>query len=314
MAHEHCHHHNHGHHHHHHDIPSDLTPQALKRIRLAFFMNLIFGVVELVGGLLTHSLAIQSGAIHDLGDSLAIGVALYLEKKSHQNVDQQYSYGYRRYSPLAAVITGGVILTGAVAVLIQVVPHLLQPEMPKTEGMFAFACMGLLINASAAFRTSKGSSLNEKMITWHLIEDTMSWVAVLVSSIILHFVNWPILDSLLALAISVWVVVNVWRNLRSAVNVFMQAKPSEISEVEVKNFIESLEGVHNFHHMHLWSLDGEKHILTVHLVLEHAADLSRMSKIKHELKKGLRQKFNIVEATIEIELHDENCEDPSHSV
>lgn len=142
---------------------------------LAFALNLSFSIIELVGGLMTNSVAILSDALHDFGDAVAMLLAIGLEKFSHRKSDGHFSYGYRRFSTLGAVITGVILVVGSILILMEAVPRLIQPQQPHADGMIGLAILGLAVNGFAAYRVSKGESLNEKMLMWHMVEDVLGW-------------------------------------------------------------------------------------------------------------------------------------------
>lgn len=158
--------------------------ETTSRIAWAFFLNVSFTIIEFIGGWLTNSTAIMADAVHDLGDSLSIGLAWILGKLSNRQSSSKFSYGYRRFSLLGALINGIVLIIGSIWVLSEAIPKLLNPEMPVVEGMFGLAILGVTVNGYAAFKLSKGKSLNEQMLNWHLLEDVLGWVAVLVVSIL----------------------------------------------------------------------------------------------------------------------------------
>ena len=167
--------HNHGH------------TSSSQRIGWAFFLNLGFTLIEIVGGLLTNSTAIMADAVHDLGDCISIGLAWLLSKVSEKDSNTDFTYGYRRLSLLGALINGLVLIAGSAWVLSEAIPKLLQPEMPVVEGMLGLAIFGVMVNGFAAYKLSHGKTLNEKVLNWHLLEDVLGWVAVLIESIVLLF-------------------------------------------------------------------------------------------------------------------------------
>ena len=306
-SHSHAHGHSHGHSHSH-SHGGDLTG----RMGAAFLLNFGFALIELVGGFYTNSMAVISDALHDFGDSLALAMAWWFEKKSRQKSDALFTYGYRRFSLISAFITGCILVIGALGVLVVSIPRFLHPEPVKTQGMIFLAILGIAINGLAFFRLSKGSSLNETMIRWHFIEDLFGWIFVLFGAIVMNFIEAPWIDPLMAILLSAWVLWNVVKHLKTTVSVFMQATPGHLRQGEAEEWIGKQEGVKSVHHTHIWSLDGESHILTTHVVIAAACGSREMQILKKDLKRGLREKFDIFEATIEFETNEENCVDPEH--
>lgn len=301
--HHHAHHGHHGHHHHHH---------VTKNIGVAFWLNFAFCLIEFVGAYLTNSLSIFSDALHDLGDSFALGFAYFFEKKSRKLSDAEYSYGYRRWSVLSALLTGILISVGAIAVIWSCFERIRNPQTVIPEGMIALAMLGVLVNGAAFFRLKDGHSLNEKMIRWHFVEDITGWVAVLCGAIAIYLFEIPVLDSVLALGLSAWVLWNVFRNLRSTLDVLLQKVPAGLSSEKIRNeLLRNISSVKDCHHTHVWSVDGESHIVTLHLVVEQMS-MDDLATLKARVRKLFREKFAVSEVTMEFEYAGEKCEDPHH--
>ena len=283
------------------------------RIGWAFFLNVTFTIIEFIGGILTNSTAIMADAVHDLGDSLSIGFAWFLSKVSEKGSNSEFTYGYRRLSLFGALINGLVLIIGSVWVLTEAIPKLLQPEMPIAEGMIALAVFGVLVNGFAAYKLSKGKTLNERVLNWHLLEDVLGWVAVLIVSIVLLFVDWPILDPALSILFTLYILINVAKNLWHTIRLFLQAIPDkELSKSVYKTLIE-LKEVDSIHHLHLWSLDGEHHVLTAHLALQEALSTQQQLELKKSIAERL-SKFNLEHTTIELEMTNEQCRDDSQAL
>ena len=318
MAHGGHHHHGHDHHHdHHHNHLSGpsagpASAETLKRLRIAFWLNLCFAAIELVGGLLVNSVSILSDAVHDFGDALALGLSLYFEKRSHSRSNETYSYGFRRLSAGASVITGIILIVGSFTVMYHAFYRLAEPIAPHSLGMIGLAILGLGVNGFAAYKTSAGSSLNERVVTWHLVEDVLGWALVLVGALFIYFFNWNWVDPLLAIMLGLWVCWNVRKPLTEGFQIFLQGVPHRISLQAVEDFLTSHAAVTACHHTHIWSLDGDSHILTTHLVVQASMPWAELSELKSEIKKDLREKFQIAEATIEFEAVGEHCFDPEH--
>ncbi len=279
---------------------------TVSKIRTAFLLNLFFTVIEIIGGLLTNSVAILSDAIHDLGDSLSLGLAWYLERYANKSQDRKYSYGYRRFSLLAALINTLILIIGSLFVLSKAVPRLLNPEMPDAKGMIFFACVGILVNGLAVYRLRGSQSLNTRVVMWHLLEDVMGWAAVLLVSITLLFFDLPRLDPLLSIIITGYVLFNVIRNLRKTLALFLQAVPDHIDVEAIEIRLQKIDNVCSTHHTHVWSLDGEHHVLTTHIVVEDNTDREQILCIKQEVKE-LSNELDLMHTTIEFEYGDEVC-------
>ncbi len=292
--------HNHNHHHHH-DIASE-------RIGWAFFLNLGFTIIEFIGGWLTNSTAIMADAVHDLGDSLAIGSAWLLNKLGNRDATQAFTYGYKRLSLLGALINSIVLVVGSVWVLVISVPRLFAPVMPVVEGMVFLAILGVVVNGYAALKLSQGKTLNERVLNWHLLEDVLGWVAVLVVAIVLMFVDWPILDPILSIAFTLFILVNVLRNLSQTVRLFLQAAPDSHTQQKLTSLLLEPDEVSSVHHVHFWSLDGEHHVLSAHLCLLKELNANEVMALKSRLAQRLAD-FDIAHTTLEVEYPNEQCRD-----
>jgi len=194
-------------------------------LRGAFYLNFSFTIIEIIGGIWTNSIAILSDALHDFGDSLSLGLSWYLEKYSQKAKDAKYSYGYRRFSLLGALINTVVLIIGSGFVLAAAIPRLLNPESSDASGMMFLAIAGIIINGLAVLRVKDSMSLSVQVVTWHLLEDVLTWTAVLVVSIVLLFTNMHILDPILAVLVTFYVLYNVLRNLTKTSALFLQAVP-----------------------------------------------------------------------------------------
>lgn len=293
--HNHPHHHDHMHHH-----------AATGNIALAFFINLGFAAVELIGGLWTNSIAILSDAFHDFGDSLSLAVAWRLQKVSERPGDARYSYGYKRFSLLGALFISTVLLVGSVFIIKACVERIVTPQEPNAEGMLGLAVFGVLVNGFAALRLKKGGSISERAVMLHMIEDVLGWLAVLVVSVVMLFVRVPILDPLLSIAISCWVLWNVYRNMRATFRILLQHTPSEIDVERLKNEIVALPEVASIHDLHLWSLDGQRNVSTLHAVTVAPLDTEAQIALKRKIR-FICEQNGIEHATIELETTGEDC-------
>jgi len=285
-------------HNHSHDSTGDL--------RLAFFLNLSFTIIEIAGGIWTNSLAILSDAIHDLGDSLSLGMAWYLETYAHKDKDKKYSYGYRRYSLLSALINTIVLIVGSIFILSRAVTRLFNPEPVDAKGMILFAVLGIIVNGLAMLRLRGGKSLNARVVAWHLIEDVLGWVAVLIMSIVLLFTDLYILDPIFSILITCFVLYNVIKNLRKTLALFLQAVPENVDLEKIENRLLAIDNVCSSHHTHIWSMDGEHHVLTTHLVVEEDTSQDEVLCIKEDINQ-LSKEMDFLHTTVEIEYGDEKC-------
>jgi len=267
-------------------------------LKLAFFLNFGFAIAEIIGGIYTNSIAIMADALHDLGDSASLALSWRLEKLSKKGGDEKYSYGYKRFSLLSALVGAFILIAGSIIVITEAVKRLQNPQSTDARGMLIFAIFGIAINGFAAYRAGKGKNMNSRMIYWHLLEDAMGWVAVLIVSLVLLVK--------LSLLVSGFVLFNVAMNIKKTINLFLQGVPESIQISEIEAVILKMEKVKDMHHTHIWSLDGENHVLTTHIVLCLDSKKEDIRRIKDRIRK-LTELYNLAHTTVEFEYLDDDC-------
>ncbi len=287
-----------GHHHHHHNTTGN--------IKVAFFLNLGFTIFEIIGGLMTNSMAILSDALHDFGDSISLGLSWYFQKFSNKKKDESFSYGYRRFSLVGAIVNSIILTVGSVFILIETIPRLISPTTPDAFGMIWLAVIGVIVNGAAAFKLRQGSTLNEKVVSLHLLEDVLGWVAVLIGAIVMYFYDLPIIDPILSLGIAVYILFNVFKNLRDVFKIIMQGVPQDTNLSKIEHFLKNLDGVAAIHDLHIWSMDGDYNVLTVHIVTKENQPMEALVPLKKKIHECLHE-YSIEHATLEFETVNEKC-------
>ena len=283
--------HSHDHHHH-------TQGKTEKNILIAFLLNICFSIFELFGGILTNSVAIISDAVHDAGDALSIGISYFLERKSNKEHDSNYTFGYKRYSIIGAFITTVILLLGAIIVIYGSVIRIFNPVKLNYDGMIIIAVFGVVINFLAAYVTREGNSLNQHAVNLHMLEDVLGWVVVLIGSIIIKFTDFTYIDSVMSIGISIFLIVESLKNLKQILDLVLEKVPDGINVKQVEAEIKKISGVKDVHHIHIWSLDGEKNFATMHIV----SDKNVKEDVRHSL-----EKYNIYNVTIEMETSKEKC-------
>lgn len=296
MAHEHTHDHGHSGHSH---------ASGASNLRLAFFFNLAFTLIEIAGGIWTNSLAVLSDAFHDMGDVLVLGAAWYLSHLAVRGRDGKYSYGYGRYSMLGGWLTSLVLAIGSLVLMGFTLSRMNDVHEPHAIGMMLLAVFGLSMNGFAAWKLHGGSSLNERGAFLHLMEDVLGWAAVLVGAIIIRFTGLGIVDPLLSIAINLYVLYNAVGTLRKGTGILMQRLPEGFDENAVTDALRILPHVVGSHDQHAWTLDGEYIVLTVHLEVD-TVDAAERSTITDAARRMLKQ-MGVHHATIELERPQDEC-------
>ncbi len=273
-----------------------------KNILLAFILNLSFSILEFFGGLFTNSVAILSDSIHDMGDALSIGISFFLEKKSKKKPDNNYTYGYIRYSVLGGLITTVILLVGSVLVIYNAIVRIITPVEVNYQGMIIFAVIGVIMNFLAAYFTREGDSINQKSVNLHMLEDVLGWVVVLVGAIIMNFTDIRIIDPIMSIGVAIFILVNALKNLKQILDLFLEKTPQNIDIEHLKEHLKEIEGVDDIHHIHVWSIDGYNNYATMHIVTKS----EDVKKIKKEIREELEE-HGICHAILETE--EEACEE-----
>lgn len=282
-----------------------------KNIKTALFLNLSFTIIEIIGGLFTNSLAILSDALHDFGDSIVLIVSYLSTKLAKKKPTAKHTFGFKRASLFAALLAGVVLLGGSIFIIVNAFSRLFEPQEVHSIGMIALAIVGVLVNGFAMLKTRKGKSQNEKIVSWHMMEDVLNWVAVLIGGIVIQITGWHIIDPILTIGFAAFIIVGTCKNLIGTFKIFMESVPEDISVDEVKEAILKIKGVADIHDIHIWSLDGETNVMTAHIVT--TKKVGNAAKIREEIKQILK-KLHIIHTTLEFEQSGEceNCCSLSH--
>lgn len=272
--------------------------RAGKNILSAFFINLTFTAISLVGGWLTNSMAIISDSIHDLGCTLSIALAWGFERIAGRRPTSHFTFGYRRFTLLGAFANAFILLSGSSVVLYESISRLASPEKVDAEGMLWFALLAIAFKGLAVWRTWKGNSVNQRMVSLHLLGDCLGWVAVLLASIIMMFVEIPLLDPILSICISIYILYNVVSNLIIAFRIVLEGVPSSIDYEALHSEASTLDGIREIHALRVWSMDNVHHTAEIEL----STSLGNLKEIE-QLKSSLRvilTAHGITQSTIEV--------------
>jgi cobalt-zinc-cadmium efflux system protein len=193
---------------------------------------------------------------------------------------------------------------GAIFIAFESIQSFKEGREPHSQGMFLLAILGIGVNAVAAIKLARGKTQNEKVLSWHMIEDLLGWVAVLIGSVLIYLFGWNWMDSALALGISAFVLFNVVRTLVQTTNLFLQANPDPHGLRHFREDVEGLPEVFETHDVHFWSLDGVRHIVTLHAVLH---DVSTAETVKEKVRAAAAKSLGDCHVTIEVESTEEHC-------
>ena len=272
-----------------------------RNILIAFILNLSFSIFEFVGGIFTGSVAIVSDAVHDAGDAVSIGISYFFERKSKKKPDEKYTYGYTRYSVIGGFITTLILLFGSIMMIYNAIRRIITPMEINYNGMIVFAIAGVCVNFCAAFFTREGDSINQKAVNLHMLEDVLGWGVVLIGAMVMRFTNFALIDPIMSIGVSCFILANAIHNLREVAELFLEKVPRNIEVAEIKEHIEEIDGIIDVHHIHIWSIDGQNHFATMHIVTD-----VEQRKIKDVIREQLN-KHRICHVTLEIESSTEYC-------
>ena len=236
---------------------------------LVFLLNSVFAMIEFISGGIFHSSAVLADAVHDTGDALAIGLSALLESISNREEDSRYTLGYKRFSLLGALVTAVILMTGSMMVLLENISKLFHPQVVNSQGMFWIGVIAIVINVIASLIVEKGKTKNESILSLHFLEDTLGWLAVILMAIILRFTDWYILDPLLSLAISLFILSKAIPRFWSTLKIFLAAVPEGVDIQKIKSDLEQLDHVASVNQLNLWTMDGLEKNAIIHVCLEH---------------------------------------------
>lgn len=270
------------------------------RILIAFLLNLFFTFVEIAGSMMTGSVTILSDAIHDFGDCIALGMAWRMEKLSNRPANERYQFGYRRFSVVAGLINNMILLMGGVILIVTSVQRFFDPRPIDGRGMLVFAVFGIFINGIAMLLTARGKSINEKTISMHMLEDVLTWVAVLAVGAVMCFYELPVLDSVLSIGMTFVIFVGVLRNLKKIFGIITLRSPLELREYrELQVALTELNAVGVVEDLRLYSLDGEDINAVVCLVLYEEVAAEDLIQLDMQTRKCC-ETFGISKAVVQL--------------
>ena len=268
---------------------------------LAFFLNLSYAIVEFIAGGIFGSSAVLADSIHDLGDAIAIGISAFLETISNREEDSHYTLGYKRFSLLGALVTAVILMTGSVLVILGNITKLFHPQPVNDEGILWLGIIAVSINVLASLVVRKGKTKNESILSLHFLEDTLGWVAVILMAIVLRFTDWYILDPLLSLVISIFILSKAIPRFWSTLKIFLDAVPEGVDIKQVKSDLERLEYVASINQLNLWTMDGLEKNAIVHVCLK---EIEQMELCKESIRSILKD-CGFQNITIEVDADQE---------
>ena len=255
--------------------------KAKYTVWVAFFLNLSYAIVEFIAGGIFGSSAVLADSVHDLGDAIAIGISAFLETISNSEEDRQYTLGYKRFSLLGALVTAVILITGSILVILENIAKIFHPQPVNDEGILWLGIIAITINVLASLVIRKGQTKNESILSLHFLEDTLGWVTVILMAIVLRFTDWYILDPLLSLAISFFILSKALPRFWSTLKIFLDAVPEGVDIQKIKTDLAELDHVASINQLNLWTMDGLEKNAIVHVCLK---EMEHMETCKESIR------------------------------
>ena len=277
--------------------------KAKYTVWVAFFLNLSYAIVEFIAGGIFGSSAVLADSVHDLGDAIAIGISALLETISNREEDRQYTLGYKRFSLLGALVTAVILITGSILVILENIAKIFHPQSVNDEGIFWLGIIAITINVLASLVIRKGQTKNESILSLHFLEDTLGWVAVILMAIVLRFTDWYILDPLLSIAISFFILSKALPRFWSTLKIFLDAVPEGVDIQKIKTDLAELDHVASINQLNLWTMDGLEKNAIVHVCLK---EMEHMETCKESIRIFLKDcgfQNITIEVDVDLESH-----------
>ena len=271
--------------------------KAKYTVWVAFFLNLSYAIVEFIAGGIFGSSAVLADSVHDLGDAIAIGISAFLETISNREEDRRYTLGYKRFSLLGALVTSVILITGSILVILENITKIFNPQPVNDEGILWLGIIAVSTNVLASLVVRKGKTKNESILSLHFLEDTLGWLAVILMAIILRFTDWYILDSLLSLVISIFILTKTLPRFWSALKIFLEAVPEGVEAGNLEKDLETLTNVKSVNQLSIWSMDGLENNAIIHICIK---DWEKIMETKEAVRQFLEER-GVQNITIEVD-------------
>lgn len=288
-------------HNHKHSSHPDLNSTSA-RLTITMILNFVITAVQIVGGILSGSLALISDALHNFSDGISIIISYIALKLKNKDNSHRHTFGLKRAEILAAVINASVLIVIYVFLFYESVLRFMQPQKIEAGMMSAVALIGLIANiiGTMLLKRDSASSINIRSSYMHLLSDSVSSVAVIAGGLAIAVWNTVWIDPLLTILIGIYIVRESYGILSEAIHVLMEGAPPDISLEIIKNEVEKFDGVEDIHHIHLWTVGDNDIHLEAHVNVNDMK-ISKSDKLRGEIEKILESKFGIHHITLQFE-------------
>ena len=281
----------------------DTNQVSLTKLLFTFFLNLIITAAQIVGGIVSGSLALISDAIHNLSDSVSVFLAWFAQVLSRKPSTVKSTFGYKRAEILAAFINSIALITISVYLIYEAVKRLLYPQPVDAKWMFWLGLLGLVANGISVLilEREKNKNINIKAAYLHLMGDALTSLAVIVGAVLIWLFNVIWIDAVVTILIGFYLLLHTWKLLKESVTILMQMTPVDLSIPEIEHSLSQIDGLKNIHHIHVWNLTDKLLHFECHLNLEEDLQVSETKVICDKARKILHDKFDIEHVTIHFE-------------
>jgi cobalt-zinc-cadmium efflux system protein len=305
-SHDHGHIHGHGHGHHHHHSTNK------KALFWSFLLISSFMVVEVIGGVMTNSLALLSDAGHMLSDAVALGLSFFALKLGEKQVTKNKTYGFKRFEIIAAALNGITLILIALYIFVEAYHRFLAPPSVQSSGMLVIASIGLIVNIVAAMILMKGDkeNLNVRSALLHVIGDMLGSFGAIIAAILIMVFGWGWADPLASVIVATLVLISGYRVTKDSFHILMEGAPTQLDMDKVKAALLKIPAVNELHDLHIWTITSGYPVLSCHLTI---TEIGNHDDVLKRAQKLLHDDFGIEHSTIQVERVEKGCPNPHGS-
>ncbi len=280
---------------------------ATRPLFITLAIVVVVMIAEIIGGIVSHSLALISDAGHMMVDALALGLSLFAANLAKRPSTLTRTFGYHRVEIMAALANGSILVLVAAFIFFESYQRFREPSDVQTPVMLLIAIIGLIANITGVILLRKGSrfSLNIRGAFWHVLGDTISSVGVITAAIVIMITGWIYADPVVAIIIGIIILWGAVRLVRESVDILMESVPKHINTEDVVNSIQEIPGVQEIHDVHIWTITSGIVALSAHLIIQDQM-VSHSTEVREQVNRLLEEKYNINHTTLQLEC--DRCE------
>lgn len=278
-----------------------------KVLFISFLLISTFMVVEVIGGILTNSLALLSDAGHMLSDAVALGLSFFAIKLGERKATERNTFGYRRFEIVAAALNGLTLIGISLYIFVEAYHRLDDPPEVQSMGMLTISVIGLLVNIIAAWILMKGDkdeNLNVKSAFLHVMGDMLGSIGAIIAALLIFFFGWGIADPIASVIVAILVLVSGWRVTKESFHILMEGAPIQFEMEKVRQSLHAIPGVVGVHDLHIWSITSGVPMLSCHISIEGEG---QHDAILHQAQSILHDKYGIDHSTVQVEHQESGC-------